>query len=234
MLTLAAVLCILATAVLTLPGRRLSASPTVGTQRVRSRRLRPRPGQRRRPRERTPVGTVLVEVAARLRTGASVRSAWLETCERHDDVPAPLRELAGLPTSGAEARLGGVIRRGEARSPGPREDAVAGAVAAVRLAERLGAPLADVLESCAQGVAEAEEAAVNRRTALAAPRATARLLGWLPLTGVLLGVVLGVDPVGVLLDGSWGTVSLVLGLALMVAGHRWTGVLVAAAERAGR
>ncbi len=242
MLALAALLLVLATALLTVPGRRLPSMPATAKT-TRPRRLGRLGRLRRRDaRAQTPVGTVLVEVAARLRTGASVQAAWRETCERYEDVPVPLRELAGA--TGSSVTGPGAARPGApaagarqavlASGPSPRADAVAGAVAAVRMAGRLGAPLADILESCAHGVAEAEEAAANRRTALAAPRATARLLGWLPLAGVLLGLVLGVDPAGVLLDGSWGTASIVLGLALMAAGHRWTGALVAAAERAGR
>ncbi|QOR71349.1 hypothetical protein IM660_03345 [Ruania alkalisoli] len=231
MLALAALLLVLATALLTVPGRRLPSMPAT------AKTARPRRPRRRDARAQTPVGTVLVEVAARLRTGASVQAAWRETCERYQDVPGPLRELAGTTGPGVigpGAPAAGAGPGALASGASPRTDAVAGAVAAVRMAERLGAPLADVLESCAHGVAEAEEAAANRRTALAAPRATARLLAWLPLAGVLLGLILGVDPTGVFLDGSWGTVSMALGLALMAAGHRWTGALVAAAERAGR
>ncbi|UFU03402.1 hypothetical protein LQF12_01980 [Ruania suaedae] len=230
MMLAAGALIVLATAVLTVPGRRLprecrAAEPAAAAASGHRRGagvLRAWRSGRRTP---TPVGAILVEVAARLRTGAAVQTAWQETSRRHGDLPGALRELAG-PSGGRPERE----PRGEG---GPRADAAAGALAAVRMAERLGAPLADVLESCARGVAESEEAAAGRRTALAAPRATARLLGWLPLAGVLLGVALGVDPLPILLDGGWGTACLLGGVVLMVVGHRWTKALVGIAERTG-
>ncbi|MBZ2197335.1 type II secretion protein F [Ruania sp. N2-46] len=130
-------------------------------------------------------------------------------------VPGPLAALA--------ARVG----------HGPDAAQVAGAIAACRIAHRVGTPLADVLERCASGIVESAEAASARRTALAGPRSTARLLAWLPLAGVLLGTGLGADPLGVLLGGGIGGWCLVLGVGLVVAGRRWVATLVRRAERAG-
>lgn len=162
-----------------------------------------------------PFGSVLVEVAARLRTGAALPEAWRATLAGQPGAPATLAELA------------------RAVPAGPRADAVAGAHTAVAVADRLGTPVADVLECCAQGLAEAEEGAGQRRTAMAAPRATARLLAWLPLAGLGLGVLLGVDPVAVFADAGLGTACLLLGLVLMALGRRWSAALVRRAERAG-
>src|SRR3546814_12260160 len=55
----------------------------------------------------------------------------------------------------------------------------------------------------------------------AGPLAMARLLAWLPAGGVLLGTVLGADPVAVLLGGGVGGLCLVGGGALFLIGHRW-------------
>ncbi len=189
------------------PGGNRRGRPWAGTART---------GAAGRPEEdRLPLGAALVEVAARLRTGMDLPRAWRATLAGQPGAPATLAELAG------------------SLRAGPRADAVAGARAAVAVAERLGAPVADVLECCAQGLAEAEEGAGQRRTAMAAPRATARLLAWLPLAGLGLGVLLGVDPVAVFADGGAGTASLLLGLALVLVGRRWSAVLVRRAERAG-
>lgn len=172
-------------------------------------------GRRRRGDGELPLGAALVEVAARLRTGMDLPRAWRTTLAGQPGAPATLAELA------------------EDLPAGPRADAVAGARATVAVAERLGAPVADVLECCAHGLAEAEEGAGHRRTAMAAPRATARLLAWLPLAGLGLGVLLGVDPLAVFADGGAGTASLLLGLALVLLGRRWSAVLVRRAERVG-
>ncbi|TDE89251.1 hypothetical protein EXU48_21260 [Occultella glacieicola] len=239
-------------------------------------RRRPGPGtDRRRPGGRTRgwgrrrtesqlrIGEVLVEVAARLRSGSDVGSAWqkaltgsgtegpLSAVSATD--PAPER----MPTSVAGPRAPAVRRpppvpgaAPEARDAapgvpaplaelasrvgaGPDAAQVAGAIAACRVAHRVGTPLADVLERCAGGLVESAEAASARRTALAGPRSTARLLAWLPLAGVLLGTALGADPVGVLLGGGVGGLCLVLGGAFLIVGRRWVAALVHRAERAG-
>jgi tight adherence protein B len=263
----AAVLCVLAVWLLTAPGRRgapLRPQHSGRRRRRSDRRSVAGAGDRAlrrglwRQRDRPiPIGEVLVEVAARLRSGADVESAWqralagtgiagpgsavgphfhavdlrsrtpaartspgpdeswLEGERAPSGVPGPLAELA--------ARVG----------HGPDAAQVAGAIAACRIAHRVGTPLADVLERCASGLVESAEAASARRTALAGPRSTARLLAWLPLAGVLLGTGLGADPLGVLLGGGIGGWCLVLGVGLVVAGRRWVATLVRRAERAG-
>lgn len=147
-----------------------------------------------------------------------------------DGVPATLAALHDQFTG--QARSGGWRLSHRDRDVLARQ--VAGAVVACRVAHQAGAPLADLLHRCAQGLVEAGEADAARRHALAGPRATARLLGWLPVAGVGLGWAWGADPVGVLLGGGWGGLCLVVGVALMVAGRAWVNRLVRAAQEAGR
>jgi tight adherence protein B len=118
-----------------------------------------------------------------------------------------------------------------ARCGGDREVSVA-LLAAGRLAARTGAPLADVLDRVGGAMARDAEAAGQRTAALAGPRATARVLAWLPASGVLLGFALGADPAAVLLDGGAGTMLLVLGALLTAAGQVWSRRCVRAALRA--
>ncbi|MDD9207458.1 type II secretion protein F [Georgenia sp. 10Sc9-8] len=178
-------------------------------------------GHRRQP----DLGALTTEVAARLRAGADVETAWATAWRRRtgaeptgplmgpDGVPAPLHHLA--------AARGGAV------------GAVPGTVAACRLTHELGAPLAPVLEQCATGIAESDHAHRARAVALAGPRSTARLLGALPVLGLLLGGVVGADPVAVLLDGGVGTACLLAGLTLLALGHWWTARLTRAAEGDG-
>lgn len=113
--------------------------------------------------------------------------------------------------------------------------AIPGAVAACRLTAALGAPLAGILEAVAGGVAESGRAEASRRTALSGPRSTARLLALLPPVGLVLGAMVGARPGDVLLDGGVGSALGLLGLGLMVVGHRLTARLVSAATAsAGR
>ncbi|KZM76189.1 hypothetical protein A0J59_20960 [Cellulosimicrobium sp. I38E] len=106
-------------------------------------------------------------------------------------------------------------------------------VAACRLAVEVGAPLAFVLDEVAASVAADAEARAERDAALAGPRATARVLLWLPAVGVLLGYVLGADPLGTATDGGLGTAGVLLGLVLLLAGRTWSARLVERARSAG-
>lgn len=175
---------------------------------------RPRRTRRRRPE--VDVGAYVAEVATRLRSGVATDTAWDRTAERWG-LPA------GVSDDGVPLALDAL----------PRGPAVAGARAAARLAAELGSPLADMLDTCADGLTRAEENEAARRIALAGPAASARLLAVLPLVGVALGALIGADPVGQLLGGGAGTVIGMVGLILMLAGMRWSRALVTAA-REGR
>ncbi|WP_433536660.1 type II secretion system F family protein [Micromonospora sp. CA-249363] len=93
--------------------------------------------------------------------------------------------------------------------------------AAVRLADRTGAPLAELVERI-----EADARATDRGLAAAAAqaagaRATAWLLAALPIGGIGLGYGIGVDPLAVLLHDTVGGVCAVLAVALQIVGLFW-------------
>src|SRR5690606_3889430 len=216
---------VLAGVVLSVPGRR----PWAASTRPRGQRrglggatLRALVARVRRP-ARPSVAAVLVEVAARLRAGSPMVQAWQRALpEPRPAWAAPLVEALELDDVGlaAPGYRGAVALGHPRRSPPP------GGLAAVRrirglrardgpdVAAATGAPLAEVVDVVVAGIAETVEAENLRRAALAGPRATARLLAWLPLAGVGLGAVLGADPVAVLLGGGPGGLCLVGGLAL--------------------
>lgn len=100
----------------------------------------------------------------------------------------------------------------------------------LRMSESAGAPLATSLERAAEHAEERIDALRGRQSALAAPRATGRILSWLPLLGLGLGVLMGSDPVGVLTGSILGALTGLLGLGLAFAGRRWTAALVHRAE----
>lgn len=93
--------------------------------------------------------------------------------------------------------------------------------AAVRLADRTGAPLAELIERI-----EADARATDRGLAAAAAqaagaRATAWLLAALPIGGIGLGYGIGVDPLAVLLHDTVGGVCAILAVALQIVGLFW-------------
>ncbi|WP_412101420.1 type II secretion system F family protein [Micromonospora ureilytica] len=105
--------------------------------------------------------------------------------------------------------------------------------AAVRLADRTGAPLAELVERI-----EADARATDRGLAAAAAqaagaRATAWLLAALPMGGIGLGYGIGVDPVAVLLHSTVGGACAVVAVALQIVGLLWAERLGATPGRAG-
>lgn len=192
----------------------------------RAARTRPRPVRRRRSVD---LAAVVTEVASRLRTGLPPDEAWARTVARYLG-PASTGARGGGADGGDVPPALVRLAQHCAREPDAAA-AVRTVVAATRLTQTLGAPLAEVLDRCASSLTEAEQARDARRVALAGPRSTARILAVLPLLGLLLGAGLGAEPLRVATDGGWGSAAMLLGLALVVAGRRWVRLLVTAAER---
>ncbi|MFT4211680.1 MAG: pilus assembly protein TadB, partial [Microbacterium sp.] len=102
--------------------------------------------------------------------------------------------------------------------------------AAWSVATRVGAPLADSLRALAAALREADDCRDEVRIALAEPAATSRLMSWLPLVAVALGVMLGFDTLAVLVTTPAGWACAASGVALMLTARRWTRRLVRAAR----
>ncbi|UTT68995.1 hypothetical protein NMQ03_17560 [Arthrobacter sp. DNA4] len=100
------------------------------------------------------------------------------------------------------------------------------------IAEASGCALADMLTRFAAQLEAEDDADAARQTALAGPKATVRLLTWLPLMGLGLGAALGVDPLATLLGTPLGLAALFGGVVLTVTGRAWSARLVSAAAGA--
>lgn len=167
------------------------------------------------------IGAALTSVAARLRAGQSPERAWTDVAE-------------GLPPRLGSA-LGAFTRSQRQRSAGFAMDspALAAALAATDLAHDLGAELAGVLETAAQGIEESARAHAERETALAGPRATARLLLALPGLGLVVGTLIGARPWELLTTTVWGGLLLITAAGLVATGRAWIARLTAQAEAEG-
>lgn len=174
-------------------------------------------GQDRGP-ELAPASAAMLAAAR----AAALRGSPVAEAIRSTAAGAFLGGTAGGSVSGAVGRA--------ANRPGGRELRVWGELAACfDIAEASGCPLADVLTRFAAQLEAEDDAEAARQTALAGPRATVRLLSWLPLLGLGLGMLLGVDPVKILLGTPFGMAALATGSALTVAGRIWSARLVRAA-----
>ncbi len=162
---------------------------------------------------------VVQRLAVLLRAGLPPTRAWTVL----DDAGVEVATRAAR-----AARTGGDVAAALAAEGGAwRAVAAAWSVATV-----VGAPLAEALHAIADALREGQQAADDIRVALAEPAATARLLGWLPLVAVALGIALGFDTARILLTTPAGGACLGVGLLLIVVSRRWSAALVRRARPA--
>lgn len=163
----------------------------------------------------------VLQLAVLLQSGVAPARAWTHLADVHD--PAAAKVSAAVATGASvPAAIAGL---------GGRWPDVA---AAWTVASTVGAPLSDSLRGIAAALRDAQEAIDDVRIALAEPAGTARLMAWLPLVAVLLGMALGFDTLTVLVTNPIGIACLVAGLGLIVAAHRWNARLVRAARAGDR
>jgi tight adherence protein B len=169
-----------------------------------------------------------VALAAYAALGLAVlRRRWLgqaRTAARRDalDAVASLAAdlAAGLPVGPAVAAAAPVLRRAVAVGA----DAVTVVHrldVAVRVAESSGAPLAGVLDRLDGDLRAADRARGVATAQAAGARASAGLLAALPVAGIALSSVLGVDALAVLLHTTVGAAALLVAVGLQVAGLLW-------------
>ncbi len=151
----------------------------------------------------------LSAVAAASRAGASASDSWREWGD------ATATNDAGVPILG-------------------RDDALArDAMAAANLAHSSGVPLADLVAALARVEAVRESSRLAVIVAMAGPRASAALLGWLPVAGLLVGALVEPRTITVLATTGLGWGLVVVAVSLMVIGRRWMDALLRTASNAG-
>ncbi|MFC3739671.1 hypothetical protein [Paractinoplanes deccanensis] len=165
-----------------------------------------------------PVAAVVLAVYAGLGGRALIRrsarrAAATERAAALDDLAALAADLrAGLPPAAATVA---------------ETDRLSRLTASVwRLAERTGAPAADLVERIEADARATDRAAAATAAQAAGAQATALLLAALPGAGIGLGVFIGADPVQVLLHTPLGAACALVAVVLQVAGLLWAERLV--------
>lgn len=182
------------------------------------------------------LGLLLSEVATRLRAGSGLEDAWrialsrlklssLTTQINDDGVPQFFRSMWAQTSSSILSRQ---------KLPFTTSDIRIGVPAAIticKMSHRGGTPAADIFETCARGVTQANEALAARSIALAGPQSSAQMISLLPLLGVILGTLLGADPLDFLLHTTPGHICLACGVVFEIVGLVWIRALIHHAER---
>lgn len=191
--------------------RRLGRGPTSG--------MRVPMGRGRAEKARAEqVRAFVTAVEAELRTGRTVQealdAAWLDVG----------MDRMGMDTDDVLDAASPVSPRMLARHADPRLRRV-GLV--LDVSEDTGAPAGPALAWVLESLAQADDLRRLIATEVAAPRLTAGVLAVLPAFGWAVGMGLGADPVGWLIGSPLGIATLVIGVAMQVAGvlciHRLAG-----------
>ncbi|HET8615801.1 MAG TPA: hypothetical protein VFL94_09770 [Actinomycetales bacterium] len=208
-----------------------SAGATWAGRAVRTRWVRA-VHRRRRPSAAAAADEVLDlvgDLAALVRAGASPDHAWTTVV----DLRAVRGGCAASPHLGGTASCAREALEHWAAVP-DAPSAVDVLRAAWSLSDDVGAPLAELLETVAAGIRYDRQLDTDVAVALAAPRATARLLGLLPVAGLALGQLVGAHPVRVLLQTPVGRLCGLAAVLLALVGQLWTRRLVSLTLAASR
>lgn len=155
-----------------------------------------------------------VSRAMRRRAAAAIRMSSLdELCALAGDLRAGLPPTACRTTELADRRLADLT------------------AAVWRLAERTGAPAADLVERIEDDARAADRATASAQAQAAGAQMTALLLAALPLAGIGLGYSIGADPLQVLFDTKLGAACALSAVVLQVAGLLWCDRMMAGATR---
>lgn len=164
------------------------------------------------------VGRVAGGIAAGERIGEALTQAARVAAVEPSRVLARSRSRSGARTGVA------------ARARSPADGSVRVLAAVWHVADAAGAPLGATLRSLAGALRDRAETEREIQVALAGPRATARLVSWLPVVGMVLAVAMGVDLVGTMTGSAVGWGLLGGGVLLLVLGRQWMQVLMRRAQ----
>lgn len=193
------------------------AACAVGAAWFVRRRLLARGAAAREAEAATELADALARITDELRAGAHPATALAGN--GHD---GPLAR-ALLDPAAVAARIGEPVPDALRRAAtGPAGRDVERVAAAWELADRHGAPLAELMTGLIDDIRWRIAHAARVRAQLAGPKATASVLTALPLAGIGLGQLMGIAPLAVLQAGLHGPALLVLGVLLTAAGAAWS------------
>lgn len=161
---------------------------------------------------------IIRELSALLRSGLSFYPAIDALLEAEEDSGSIARTLKDLQST---HRLNNSTQGRNLSAKQELSPAVQRLHWCLELSERSGASLADVLERLAEDLENALVAQQSFDAAMAGPKATTKLLTWLPLVGFGFGLLLGIDVLETL-GRSWAAqLSVLIGALLWIANRIW-------------
>jgi tight adherence protein B len=170
-------------------------------------------------------------LAALSRAGLPAVRVWQVLAETRGPSGEAAGVVAGMLAVGGSTADG--LRLAASRLTGPGVEALGWLAVTAEVIDRAGAPAALILDEVGAGLITQIAQAQEREVALAGPRVTASVLAALPLAGIGLGALIGVNVPAVLLTSRLGWVCAVCGGLLWVGGRAWSSRMVRSASRVG-
>jgi len=177
-----------------------------------------------------PAGDELDDVAGWVQRLGALLEAGLEPLRAARSIEDPPAELAAVAECESPFDVPSRLITAVSASSGTTRRAWALLAAAWGVALESGAPLAGALGRVAESLRSLADADRQVDLAIAGPVATARIVALLPLLGLGMGMLIGADPLGVLIGTVPGALAGLGGVGLLVVGVRWNRRLVAAAR----
>lgn len=137
-------------------------------------------------------------------------------------------ELAGLLKAGVSTSVARAEVETQLKSIEPKRLAEFEALWSVSLAS--GGSVAGAISNLGETVAADERHLRDVELAFAGPRATAKLVGWLPGFGLLVAQLFGLNPIGAIFTKPLAMFSVAIGLGLLVGGSYWAKSILAKAQ----
>lgn len=182
-------------------------------------------GELRRRREQSALVEMLAAVRAlgrELRSGAQPLAAVSAVAAAHRGSSGLMLEQLG--TDVVSDRGGGTAPL--TRSTDPASEIDGRLAAGWVLSVRYGVPWVGVIDALATDLADRVRAGSARAAQVSGPRVSGYVLAMMPVLGLLLGVGMGTDPVGILLGTAAGHLMLLAGCTLTCIGLWWTARIV--------
>lgn len=161
---------------------------------------------------------IIRELSALLRSGLGFHPAVDALLDAEDDTGDIIRALKDLQATHRLSNSSPGAAAAPRQGLGP---AVQRLHWCLELSERSGASLADVLERLAEDLESALVAQQAFDAAMAGPKATTKLLTWLPLVGFGFGLLLGIDVLGTIAQSWAAQLSVLIGALLWIANRIW-------------
>jgi tight adherence protein B len=173
----------------------------------------------RRASESAALQAALDVLAGELRAGAHPVTAFeTAAAEVSEDVASALRVVAARARLGVDVAAG--LQAAATRSTVPTYWSRLSVC--WELANRHGLAIATLMRTAHRDVVERERFELRVAAGMAGARATAMVLAGLPVLGIVLGELIGAEPVRFLLSGGLGGGLLMVGAALACAGVLWS------------